>query len=649
MKIKTRLLIVIMAVVTSLAGVSGLSGWLLVTVDRLKKAETVCDQAMQSVSGLKRLTRELLITETLDSAYADWQKAITTLDQKLKSLKDSTHLNNLLKTEKQRAMILSMDAFWKTTSRRMNKVDKNLAGLFRKKSPSRDGILYQYFETKDYRMLQIKNQIDDASLYISSEFESRLSELIEMVDGEIDRQMHLTIRNIVVLSLLISVVVCLVLTGFLFRLNVHLHTWYRAMQTLGRGEFPDKLPVSGKDELSLIAGAINQTSENLRTIHNELEERICQLNQARDEAESANQAKNVFLAKMSHELKTPLNAIIGFAGLASKDITGDRTKQKRLSSITRNAQHLLALINEVLSMARIEAGTEQIKQAAVDLHQLMNEIEQMFSPGAGEKGIEMIFTGANKVPRYIQADKVKLSQILINLIQNALTFTETGSIHIDVSAKNIRSEESKESRMLFFSVKDSGCGIEPNDLKSIFEPFVQADPEKPSGLGTGLGLAICKSYISMMNGKLGVESTPEQGSNFCFSIPLIPPDTIPKQDFDDPQYNQELFFRSEAFESSGATDKLFDDMLRPEAPEPTEDELAGRLASIPGSILIEMEEAALQAEIDRLMTAINALESNDPELADMFYDLADAFAYDRLLNLLRCSSHLTSHPGKTPS
>ncbi|MBA2880513.1 signal transduction histidine kinase [Desulfosalsimonas propionicica] len=647
MKLKTRLLIVIFVVISGLIGVSALSGWLLYKVHELKTAETLCGKTMDGVARLKRLTDKLLITETLDNAHSRWQTAYKSLIRQIQALNLSPEVQNLLKTKSQKGMIISMNAFWQTTTRRLDRVNHNMAGLFQNPFPSRDGLIYQYFDTRDYKILRIKNQVDEASLYLGSEFESRLSELIEMVDREIDRQLTLTARNIILLTLLISVAVCLILTVFLSRLHFHLQTWHKAMQTLGSGGFPEKLPLTGDLELNRIAGAINQSSEDLAAIREELQKRISELHRAKEEAESANRAKGLFLAKMTHELKTPLNAIMGFSRLAAQSVQADVVQQKQLASINRNARHLLALIDEVLAMAKIEAGKEQLNEQIFDLHELMAEIEQMFLPRARAKGLAMIVQGTSRAPRQIRADRVKLSQILINLIQNAINFTSTGNIDVQVLCPGPETEDPAGPRMVAFSVTDTGCGIDAAALECIFKPFFQAETRHRTSQGTGLGLAITQNYISMMNGTLKVNSTPEKGTCFRCAVPLT---GVAQADRPDSETGKKS--RPPGLSTQG--DLFVDPACQPEwgqkhekpdslALSMDEDEIASRLVCVPAHVVEEMEKAALCAEIDRLMTLINTVRDHDAKLAVVFSQLADTFDYDSLLHLLRCSSHPTSY------
>jgi signal transduction histidine kinase/ActR/RegA family two-component response regulator len=246
-----------------------------------------------------------------------------------------------------------------------------------------------------------------------------------------------------------------------------------------------------------------------------VDQRTAELVQARDQAESANRAKSVFLAQMSHELRTPLNAILGFSDLLREH--GASEEQRRgLDIINRSGEHLLTLIDDVLQIARIEAGRTFLEVGPCDLKAVVNEIVEMMRVPAREKRLSLVQTEPSSFPRWIQADSVKLRQVLINLLSNAVKYTTEGSITLRL---DVQPAGGGDQFLACFEVQDTGIGIVPEDQARIFEPFEQAiDGRRQSG--AGLGLAITRQLVGLMGGTITVESAPGKGSCFRVEIPV---------------------------------------------------------------------------------------------------------------------------------
>ena len=246
------------------------------------------------------------------------------------------------------------------------------------------------------------------------------------------------------------------------------------------------------------------------------------LEKAKLEAEAANRAKSQFLSKMSHELRTPLNAILGFTQVMARDESVGREHQEHLEIINRSGEHLLELINDILSMSKIESGQVSLNKNRFDLYRLLDSLEEMLRFKAVAKGIELIFERAIGIPRYIQTDESKLRQVLINLLGNAIKFTQIGRVTLRVRVGDGESgrhslPKSKVFRLLF-EVEDTGPGIAPDELGILFDPFVQTETGRQSMEGTGLGLPISQQFVHMMGGQIAVRSTPNQGTIFTFNI-----------------------------------------------------------------------------------------------------------------------------------
>ncbi|MFQ3678952.1 MAG: response regulator, partial [Pseudanabaenaceae cyanobacterium] len=258
---------------------------------------------------------------------------------------------------------------------------------------------------------------------------------------------------------------------------------------------------------------LKQTAEALRT--------------AKNAAEVANRAKSEFLANMSHELRTPLNAILGFAQLLGSDSQPGQDWQESLSIINRSGEHLLELIDDVLEMAKIEAGKVSLNDSECDLRAMLDTLREMLRLRAESKNLQLQFYCARNVPQFVKLDGVKLRQVIINLLGNAIKFTDSGgSVFLRVRCI----AEAPPYCRLLFEVEDTGTGITQSELGHIFDAFVQSESGRKSGEGTGLGLPIGRRFARMMGGDLTAQSIPNHGSTFRLHVSaqvVAPPPPAP--------------------------------------------------------------------------------------------------------------------------
>jgi PAS domain S-box-containing protein len=238
------------------------------------------------------------------------------------------------------------------------------------------------------------------------------------------------------------------------------------------------------------------------------------LREAKEAAEAASRAKSTFLANMSHEIRTPMNAILGFTQLLQRDPSLTAEQRESLNTIGRSGEHLLALINDILEMSKIEAGRTRVNPVVFNLHDLIDDLAMMFKIRTKEKNLVFAVEKADDLPRFILADLGKLRQVLINLLGNAVKFTQQGGIALRVDSK----KKEEGGLRLITEVEDTGVGIAPEDLGKVFEYFEQAGAGVAPESGTGLGLAISREYARLMGGDISVISEVGKGALFRLVI-----------------------------------------------------------------------------------------------------------------------------------
>jgi len=291
----------------------------------------------------------------------------------------------------------------------------------------------------------------------------------------------------------------------------------------GEGKLDEKIELRGTDELAMLTRSINEMAGRLSAVLAEKNNAVKELHAANSalvvakmRAEEASSAKSRFLANISHEIRTPLNCIIGFSE-AVRDSASLEEARKHAQTILSESDHLLALLNEILDNAKIEAGKLELDMQLVDIYSNVRDIEKMVLPLVFEKGLHFFVTIDPAVPRYVHVDSLRLRQVLLNLVGNAIKFTKEGSVTIRVTVDAV----TPDTVTIRFAVSDTGIGIPKEKQEMIFQGFAQADSQTARYFGgTGLRTTISQKFVNLMGGTIHVESEVGRGATFWFSLEL---------------------------------------------------------------------------------------------------------------------------------
>ncbi|MFI4937578.1 MAG: two-component sensor histidine kinase BarA [Candidatus Berkiellales bacterium] len=305
-----------------------------------------------------------------------------------------------------------------------------------------------------------------------------------------------------------------------------------AVEKIKNGNLDTRIYTNARSELRHLEAGINTMASSLKAAHDEMQQNVEQatadlrqtlemieiqnieLEMARKEAETASKIKSEFLANMSHEIRTPLNGVVGFINLLVKTKLTPR-QSDYLSTIQSSSTNLLSIINDILDFSKIEAGKLTLDQAPMDIRECVEDALMLMAPNAHEKGLELIPMIYSDVPEKIIGDHLRLKQIITNLVNNAIKFTQEGSVVVRIMLEN----NMEDKVMLCGSVTDSGIGLSPDVHKTLFQPFSQADASTTRKFGgTGLGLVISKRLVEQMQGEIGVESDLGNGATFWFTF-----------------------------------------------------------------------------------------------------------------------------------
>ncbi|MBE7385604.1 MAG: CHASE2 domain-containing protein [Leptolyngbya sp. SIO1E4] len=377
---------------------------------------------------------------------------------------------------------------------------------------------------------------------------------------------------------------------------------------------------------------VAERTAELQKSNAELQQSNVELDQAREVAETASRAKSSFLAQISHELRTPLNSILGFGQLMAQDQTLSQINQNRVRLINQTGEHFLGLINDILTLSKLESNKQTLHEATFELKALIETIAALFQLRIEQKGLTFLIEVSPTIPQKLIGDAPKLRQVLINLLSNALKFTHTGTITLRVGERQL-----PQGLYLHFEVEDTGTGIAASELHKLFEPFVQTESGENTKTGTGLGLAISKQLIQLMGGDLKVLSQVGKGSIFTFTVQV---QIAPAKASLDAQAASKLALSvsGEGLPLQQAAPNLERALVSIDASVTTPlsvKAITAELTTMPPDWLHDLYWAAFKLEGRQVMALLETLTASQETAAKYLVSLAEGYQYRKIAELIK--------------
>ena len=364
----------------------------------------------------------------------------------------------------------------------------------------------------------------------------RWSLVVAAPESDFTAATQAALKDTLAVTVLILALGALLAIALAWRLSLHFRRLGKATALLAQHEVPPAYPASRIEEVRQLSQSLHDSAQELQrnradieaqtvalheaneTLEERVASRTAELNASRDEALGAARAKAAFLAAMSHEIRTPLNGVVGMTTLLA-DTPLDAEQRDYVHTMRISSDQLLGVINDVLDFSKIESGKLELEDEALNLLATIEEACDIGAPRAREKGLELLVDLGDDLPGWVRGDVTRLRQVLLNLVNNAVKFTDQGQVV--VSAHMLEDFSAAQGALIEFHIKDSGIGIAPDRQAALFQSFVQVDASTTRKYGgTGLGLAICKRLAKLMGGQIGLESTPGEGSTFWFTARL---------------------------------------------------------------------------------------------------------------------------------
>jgi signal transduction histidine kinase len=384
-------------------------------------------------------------------------------------------------------------------------------------------------------------------------------------------------------------------------------------------------------DLNVLSSSLNDIIQELKKTNRELENCLAQKTSNLIQVENhAERAKSEFLANISHELLTPLNAILGFTQLMLQDSSLPNKHQQSLAIVNTNGEHLLALINDLLDISKIETKRLHLQETSFDLYCFLDLLAHQFLHRSISPKIQLKFDYDSNLPRYIRTDCQKLRQVLVNLLDNGIKYTEIGSVTLRVSVvehSEVISIQESSKALIRFEIEDTGFGIVPSEINKIFEAFSQGHKTPIYREGNGLGLSISQQFVKLLGGKISVNSVLERGSIFKFQIPvklakkedtLLSIETVLEQELKKHCFKKHKQSNSLCKERLEAVKLLCDRSC---------------FNAIPSQWLDRLHQAAIKVDKDLILQLIEQISLVNFTLSQELKNMANNFEYDEIIEL----------------